>query len=71
MPRYEYTGDVERSFPTLGITVKKGESFDGPDGLTAPGLSLVSSAKSAPAVVATKEINKDKPSASPDMNAGA
>lgn len=73
MPRYEYNGEVERSFPTLGITVKKGDSFDGPEGLTAPGLSLVSSAKSAPAATAPKEKAKEepKPSAPSDTNAGA
>lgn len=71
MPRYEYNGEVERSFPTLGITVKKGDSFDGPEGLTAPGLSLASSAKSAPAAQAPKEKEQVKPSAPSDTNAGA
>ena len=71
MAKYQYNGDVERSFPTLGVTVKKGDTFEGPEGLTAPGLSLASSAKSAPAAVAPKEKDPVKPSASPDMNAGA
>lgn len=101
MAKYQYTGDVERAFPALGITVKKGDTFEGPEGLVAPGLSLASSAKSAPAETASKEKTKvafnpnakdgdgdgfvqdgtiherpveketDKPSASPDMNAGA
>ncbi len=73
MPRYEYKGEVERSFPTLGITVKKGDVFDGPEGLTALGLSLADPAKSAPAAQATKEKDKEesKSSASSDMNAGA
>ena len=73
MPKYEYKGDVERSFPTLGITVKKGDVFDGPEGLRAPGLSLAEPAKSAPAAPASKEKAKEepKPSAPSDMNAGA
>lgn len=71
MPRYEYNGEVERSFPTLGITVNKGDSFDGPEGLTAPGLSIASSAKSAPAATAPKEKETTKSSAPTDMNAGA
>lgn len=71
MPKYEYNGEIERSFPTLGITVKKGDSFDGPDGLVAPGLSLASSAKSAPAASAPKEKEQVKPSAPSDQNAGA
>lgn len=82
MARYTYNGDEDRTFPSLGITVKKGESFDGPEGLRARGLSLDSSApKSAPAVSeAPKEVKKDnkeqiksldKPSAPSDITAGA
>jgi len=78
MPRYEYNGEVERTFPSLKITVKKGDSFDGPAGLRAPGLSLASTAKTAPAVpTAPKEEPKVevkeetiKPSASSDTTAG-
>ena len=79
MARYIYNGEEDRTFPSLGITVKKGESFDGPEGLRARGLSLDSNAtKSAPAVPTApkqtvKEINKteNKQSASPDITAGA
>lgn len=75
MARYIYNGDVERTFPSLNITVKKGDSFDAPEGLRAPGLSLVSSAKTAPAVpTAPKETAKTEPikqSASSDTTAGA
>ena len=78
MARYIYNGDEDRVFPSLGITVKKGESFDGPEGLRARGLSLDSNAKSAPAVPTApketvKEINKteNKQSASSDITAGA
>ena len=83
MARYTYNGDEDRAFPSLGITVKKGDSFDGPEGLRARGLSLASSApKTAPAVTeapkeAVKEQPKpeikleDKPSASSDITAGA
>lgn len=58
MAKYQYNGDVERIFPALGITVKKGDTFEGPEGLNAPGISLVSSAKSAPAETASKEKAK-------------
>lgn len=71
MPKYEYNGDTERSFPTLGITAKKGDSFDGPEGLTAPGLKIVSSTKSAPAVSEIKEKPESTKSASSDQSAGA
>lgn len=74
MPRYEYNGEVELVFPTLGITANKGDSFDGPEGLTAQGLSLASSAKTAPAVsIAVKEQAKETntPPASSGITAGA
>lgn len=57
MAKYQYNGEDERVFPALGITAKKGDTFEGPEGLNAPGLSLVSSAKSAPAEAA-KEKSK-------------
>ena len=60
MPHYEYDGDTVRTFPTLGITVKKGDSFDGPAGLKAQGLSIASSAKAAPVAKETKEIKETK-----------
>ncbi len=73
MARYTYNGEVDLVFPTLGLVAKQGDSFDGPDGLTAPGLSL-SSAKTAPAVpTAPKETVKEdtnKQSASSDTTAG-
>lgn len=68
MAKYQYNGDAERSFPTLGVTVKKGDTFEGPEGLVAPGVSLVSSAKSAPAESASKE--KVKVSFNPNAKDG-
>jgi hypothetical protein len=60
MARYVYNGETDHVFPTLGLTVKQGDSFDGPDGLVAQGLSYVSSGKTAPAVpVAPKEAVKE------------
>lgn len=72
MPKYQYNGEDERSFPTLGITVKKGDVFEGPEGLKAPGISLASQSKTAPAVSAIKEkVEPTKLSAPSDQNAGA
>jgi hypothetical protein len=72
MARYTYNGEGELVFPTLGVVAKQGDSFDGPDGLTAPGLSL-SSAKTAPAVPTAPIAKEDnnKQSASSDTTAGA
>lgn len=33
---FTYTGEDERVFPTLGITVKQGDKFDAPDDFSAP-----------------------------------
>lgn len=75
MVTYEYTGESERVFPTVSITVNKGDQFDAPAGLVFADLKVVSEKKSAPAVSATvKEIpNPDTKttSAPSDINAGA
>lgn len=75
MPSYKYDGDVPRTFPTLGITAEKGDTFEGPVGLKAPGLSSASSApKAAPAAPvpsAPTTPETIKPSASSDTTAGA
>lgn len=74
MPRYEYTGEGERVIPSLKLVVKKGDTFDAPDGFKASGVVQVSSSKTAPAAQADKkELPKEevKPSAPSDMNAGA
>ena len=82
MPKYEYVGEGERVFPSLGITAKKGDVFEAPEGFKAMGVNLVGSNKTAPAVSqAVKDnhptsFNKEKkeetkPSASSDQNAGA
>lgn len=61
MVKYFYMGDSERTFPSASVTVKKGETFDGPAGITAPGLSIVPEEKPAPAVEKKKEKSKEKP----------
>ena len=73
MPRYEYTGEGERVIPDLKLIVKKGDTFDAPDGFKATGVRLVSP-KTAPAVEKDKkELPKEevKPSAPSDISAGA
>lgn len=42
MAKYEYNGEGELVLPTLGVTVKKGDVFDGPEGLTVAGVAPVS-----------------------------
>ena len=42
MAKYKYTGSGKRVFPTLGITVKSGDTFDAPDNLILKDVELVS-----------------------------
>jgi hypothetical protein len=73
MPRYEYIGEGERVIPDLSLIVKKGDTFDAPDGFKATGVRLASP-KTAPAVEKDKkELPKEevKPSAPSDTSAGA
>ena len=46
MTKWRYEGNEELVFPTLGIIVKNGDVFEGPDNLTASG--LVEDKKSEP-----------------------
>jgi hypothetical protein len=52
MANFTYTGDAEIVFPTLGITVKKGDKFEAPEGFTALNVSETKTTKatSAPTV---------------------
>lgn len=45
MARYEYNGEQELVFPTLGVVVKQGDVFDAPAGLTIEGVIIVSKGK--------------------------
>lgn len=45
MTKYVYTGEQTLIFPTLGLTVNKGDVFDAPAGLVADGVSISSSKK--------------------------
>jgi hypothetical protein len=36
MATFTYTGEEIRTFPTLGVTVSKGDKFDAPDDFSAP-----------------------------------
>ena len=45
MAQYEYTGDEELVFPTLGLVVRKGDVFDGPDGIAVAGVIIASGRK--------------------------
>lgn len=62
--RYTYNGSSERVFPTLGITVKKGDQFDAPEDFSHPECSA-GEAKSF-----TKLSSTPTPSAASDKTLG-
>jgi len=62
--RYTYNGSDERVFPTLGITVKKGDVFDAPEGFSHPDCS------SGEAKPFTKLSSTPTPSAASDKTLG-
>ena len=43
--KFKYTGDDERVFPTIGITVKSGDIFEAPDNFVHPNVEPADSAK--------------------------
>lgn len=60
MSKFQYNGEDERVFPTLGITVKEGDSFDAPDDFSAFEVSSATAKKSAaPAVDTTPSAPSD------------
>lgn len=46
MTKYRYEGEEELVLPTLGITIKNGDTFDGPEDLVLNKLVLADSKKS-------------------------
>jgi hypothetical protein len=49
MAKFTYTGEGERVFPTLAITVQSGDSFEAPSDFTAPDVSTTTPTKAKPA----------------------
>jgi hypothetical protein len=52
---YQYDGEQELVFPTLGLTVKKGDVFEAPEGLVLPGVTIASGKKAKAAEVIVEE----------------
>lgn len=65
MAKYEYNGDSELVFPTLGITVKKGDVFEAPEGLVADG--VVSSNAKTTTKVSAPEVAADETATTEDV----
>ena len=54
MATYKYNGEDDRDFPTLGLTVKAGDTFDAPDDFVAANVTSSNTKKiSTPAPVET------------------
>lgn len=56
MATFTYKGEGERVFPTIGVTVKSGDTFEAPADFDAPDVIQVKTVKATPAV--TKEITE-------------
>lgn len=54
--KWTYSGEGERVFPTLGVTVNKGDTFDGPDDLSADQVAAAST-KPVPVVSADPVVD--------------
>jgi len=50
MAKYTYQGHDERTFPSIGITVKPGETFEAADNFVAHNVKPAQSTKPAPKV---------------------
>ena len=59
MATYQYNGTDQRDFPTLGVTVNPGDTFDAVDGLTVDGLTLATGSKKTTTVAVTSESTTD------------
>lgn len=55
MASYTYEGEQELVFPTLGLTVKPGDTFEAPEGLNVPGVIAAVSKKASLKVVPEDE----------------
>jgi hypothetical protein len=49
MAKYQYDGESELYFPSLGLTVNQGDIFEAPEGLTALGVTPVTKSKNTTA----------------------
>lgn len=48
MATYKYTGEDDREFPTLGLTVKAGDTFDAPSDFVSYNVISAQSPKEVP-----------------------
>ena len=54
MASYTYTGDGDREFPTLVLTVKPGDTFEAPADFTAADVTPATAIKKAAAAAPTR-----------------
>lgn len=57
MAKYLYDGEEELVFPTIGKVVRKGDEFEGPEGLQYEGLSVVDTKKAKTTETSTTDQN--------------
>ena len=64
MATYQYNGDEVRVFPTLGVTLKPGDTFDSTENIISVDVALASGLKK------TATAPTPEPSAAPDTTQG-
>lgn len=57
MASFTYTGEEELVFPTLGVTVSKGDTIDAPSDFNNPNFTA-GKGKPAPVATSTEEVTK-------------
>jgi hypothetical protein len=71
MATYQYNGDEVRVFPTLGLTLKSGDTFDSTEEVISVDVTLASTSKKSAPVSEPKSEPTPEPSAAPDTTQGA
>ena len=66
MATYQYNGDEVRVFPTLGLTLKLGDTFDSTEEIISADVTLAPTSKK----LAPTPEPKPEPSAAPDITLG-
>jgi hypothetical protein len=69
MTTYQYNGNEVKEFPTLGLTLKSGDTFDSTDDIISAEIILASPSKKT--VPTPTPEPTPEPSAAPDMTQGA
>jgi len=67
MATYTFTGEQTTVFPTIGVTVNVGDSFDAPDGFVAEFVTLAGKTKKVASVIEPEvDVTPVEPTPAPE-----